>query len=474
MNAKPVSQSVEDLSTAHLEALIAERTGLRLRPRQRELLRAYLSTRLAALQSSQIDAYYEFLLADGVAAQAEWDRLVSPLLNKESYFFRDKGQMALLRDQILPEVIQRNLATRTLRIWSAGCSTGEEAYSLAVLVDELLSERGDSSKRPWDVRILGTDIDEQAIRFARRGVYGAWSFRMVPSAVRERWFRKEGDGWRVDQAPRSAVRFERCNLVNDKFPSEGTGLSDIDLILCRNVFIYFVPEAVSSVLSKFALTLRVGGYLMMGHVETCESIPPPLRARNFPESEIYQRCDSLTPVAETSSVAKEQLPVSDTSRRDAADFPSLSQKVATNSNQTTDPREPEKALASAQAFADIGCYEEAIADCMTYLEANPFASEPYELLSSIALEQGRNEDAKVLLKKALYLSPSSPHLYIKLGDFYECEKDELRAKKMFLTALELLGQMPRRTLIGSDRAEDVAATVTDYIARLNDFRPEGA
>jgi chemotaxis protein methyltransferase CheR len=482
MKAVAASQRVDHESMTHLEALIAKRTGLRLRPRQRERLQQYLSGRLGELQLSRMELYIALLQEENVMAPLEWDRLISPLLNKESYFLRDKGQIALLLDQILPELIARNAATRKLRLWSAGCSTGEEAYSLALLVDELFSKMEDSARNRWDVRIFGTDIDEQAIAFARRGIYGAWSFRMVSPAVRDRWFHRKEEGWELDQAPRSMVEFARCNLVKDSFPSENAVLREMDLILCRNVFIYFFPETVATVISKFAQTLRPGGYLMTGHVESFENVPPNLLVRGFPESEIYQRCNpSETPHrtprgVEPAEKRERQLGLDEFSRvlapPEKSNWVSLAHSLPPENRIGEVAVQPPTPI-SGRALADIGRYDEAIAVCLRNLESNPFAFEPYELLASIAIEQGRDQDAKVFLKKAIYLAPSSPHLYIELGNFYESQRDLIRARKMFRAALELLEKMPPSQLVSDPKVETVA-TAADCIAHLSKLNPEGA
>ena len=157
---------------------------------------------------------------------------IALLTNGETYFFRDHGQFDLLRLRLLPELIERRRDAKTLRLWSAGCSSGEEAYSLAMLLDMLLPKRDG-----WNILILGSDIDEAALAKARRGHYGQWSFRMAPPALKQRYFQRKGDEWMLDERIRSMVTFRTSNLIGETFPS--AELRDMDLILCRNVFIYF-------------------------------------------------------------------------------------------------------------------------------------------------------------------------------------------------------------------------------------------
>ncbi|TAN58870.1 MAG: chemotaxis protein CheR, partial [Rhodospirillales bacterium] len=181
----------------------------------------------------------------------------APRVSGETYFFRDQGQIDLLRLRLLPELIRRRQDTKQLSLWSAGCASGEEAYSLAMLVDMLLPERDG-----WDIKILGNDIDQTALAKARRGLYGQWSFRMVPPALHQRYFQQRGDRWVLDERIRRMVSFRALDLIEGPYP--GGDLRDMDLILCRNVFIYFNPGAVKGVADKLSATLSEGGYLLTG------------------------------------------------------------------------------------------------------------------------------------------------------------------------------------------------------------------
>ena len=484
---------MDEIAILRFERLIADHAGLQLRPREREALRGILAARMAALHTGDADEYYRLLQAETPTAESEWRQLMPRLTNKESYFFRDKGQMALLRERILPELIARNQARRTLRLWSAGCSTGEEPYSLAILVDELLPQGGISSGSKWEIVILGTDIDGQALEQARRGVYGSWSFRTVEPALQQRYFHRQEDGWHVAGVSRALVTFSRCNLVSDPFPSTAAGIHDMDLILCRNVFIYFEREAIAAVLLKFAQTLRDGGCLMTGHAEIQGQSVEPLQARMFPESMVYQRVGKAsyamgTPVGGEQRQAGTQAgyaatrsrpPISATNR----DSPSAQQAAkviaipplapstakvehvlaeaeahyAVSEHQewartlppTQEPAEENVLLRRARTHANLGRYEEAADCCRRLMEAFPFAPAPCELLAAIAGEQGRPDEAKRLLKQALYLAPASPSAYLELGAIYHSEGDTERARKMRVTALKLLQQMPPETVVGS-------------------------
>lgn len=485
---------MKDIHFPRIERLITAQTGLQLRPREREALGVTLAMRMEALCLRHSDEYECLLEAGTLDADREWDQLTVHLTNNESYFFRDKGQMALLRDRILPELIAENASRRRLRLWSAGCSTGEEAYSLAMLVEELLPQRGAGSGAPWEISILGSDIDSHALQEARRGIYSAWSFRTMEAALRQRWFQRHGDSWRIGEEIRSLVTFQRCNLVAEPFPSAVCGIYEMDLIVCRNVFIYFAPKAVAVVLSKFAQTLREGGCLMTGHAETLGQLVEPLVARHFPESVVCQRrsqtwaggerqhriaepplsraparvTESLRPpaaprslrepaAAQPAAAASPALPKA--AIQGAADAGTLAAAEAryavgdylgtVRMLQPLEQVSGERALLLlAHAYANLGQAKEATACCHRLSDMFPFAAEPFELLSVIAQEQGRYDDAKLLLKQALYLAPKSPALYVELGALYDRDGDGVRARRMRTVALELLQELPAETALG--------------------------
>lgn len=508
---------MNDLFFPRFEQLIAAHTGLHLRPRERDTLRDTLAARMAALRMQQPEAYQALLESDTRESAAEWEHLTALLTNNESYFFRDSGQMALLREHLLPEIIARNQARRTLRLWSAGCSTGEEAYSLAMLVEELLPGHGAASGDPWQIVILGTDIDEPALKQARKGFYSDWSFRNVDSSLQQRYFQRQGTGWQLRESSRTLVTFTRCNLFTDLFPRTAMGLYEMDLILCRNVFIYFAQTAISVVLSKFAQTLAESGYLMTGHTETQGQSIAGLQTRAFPASVIYQRVSAAaavrtpirspidTPPARQKApgVAPAGAPLGAPKETPAAHALSVQRNAPVRENPPDKrveaavtktgaveaealyaagdyegairvlrdlPLDARALLITAHAYANLGRYEEAAVCCGQYLQEWPFAAEPYELLAFLAEEQGEAEEAKELLKKALYLDPASTTAYVELAALYAREGDVARARKMRGTALELLQQLPPETPVGTLGGPPAS----EWIAALKRLLAEGA
>lgn len=294
--------------------LIAQNTGLFIRPQDWLPLQRKLLVRLSALSLSSLEEYYQLLatsiyqkelqitgnfnsgidhdLSPGMNGQNEWKQLLQLLTTGESYFFRDSGQFFLLKNIVLPELIayQRQVWQKhgkdrpTLRIWSAGCSTGEEAYSLAILLTELIPDW-----QYWHLHILGTDINIESIKKARQGVYGNWSFRTVDEQKKIAYFTPEKNNWQIQDSIKQLVKFEYGNLVKDHFPDFKSDIAMMDLIVCRNVFVYFEAEAIAQVLRKFNQTLRPGGYLFTAHAELYGQQLDDFSSHVFPQSVIYQR-----------------------------------------------------------------------------------------------------------------------------------------------------------------------------------------
>ncbi|MEG4588216.1 CheR family methyltransferase [Microcoleus sp. MOSTC5] len=270
--------------------LIAAHTGLQIRPQDRSGLCQKLLTRMKAVKIPFPEKYYQMLADPSLESQSEWQELALLLTTNESYFMRDKGQFSLLEKVIFPELIARKIKLHetlgikpTLRVWSAGCSTGEEPYSLVFILKQLIPDW-----EKWDILVLGTDINQEVIEKAQRGIYSLWSFRLVDPELQTRYFERLKIDWKIDRNLRKLVSFSCVNLVTNNFPNIYTDINNMDLILCRNVFVYFEDRYISQVLRKFAKTLRPGGYLMTGHAEVHNHVMHDFQPKVFPESVVYQ------------------------------------------------------------------------------------------------------------------------------------------------------------------------------------------
>ncbi|HEX2009633.1 MAG TPA: CheR family methyltransferase [Roseateles sp.] len=242
-----------------LQAVIAARLGLRFEPRQQSWLAEVLARRSQACGDAP--QHYLARLEQGPAS-AELATLATELTVGETYFFRHGEQFQALRLAVLPALIAARRPQRRLRVLSAGCASGEEAYSLAICLQAQLG----LERSPWDWQVQAFDLNPQVLAHAAQARYGAWSLRELPEALREPWFEALGAEVGVTAAARRGVRFEQRNLCADDpvFWQPGA----FDIVFCRNVLMYLTPEAMRAALARIAGALAPDGYLFLGHAES--------------------------------------------------------------------------------------------------------------------------------------------------------------------------------------------------------------
>ncbi len=247
----------------------------------RFLLEKRLARRLGQLQLLTFRDYYYYLRYDQQRDQ-EFVELMDLLTTNETYFFREDFQLKAFTDEVLPEVMaaKESRGDRTLRIWSAGCSSGEEPYTLSMLLQEKKNLQG------WRTEIIGTDISQRVLQLARKGVYGKASFRATDDYYLRTYFEEVEGGHRVNNAVRERVSLSQLNLFD---PARLLLLGKMDIIFCRNVIIYFDQAAKKSVIENFHRTLNGGGFLMLGHSESLMNISTAFSLRHFKNDMVYQK-----------------------------------------------------------------------------------------------------------------------------------------------------------------------------------------
>ncbi len=245
------------------------------------LLERRLSRRLEQHGLKNFEEYYHLLKYDR-KREAELVVLVDNLTTNETYFFRESPQLRAFSDEILPE-LRRSLTDRkVLRIWSAGCSTGEEPYTIAIL----LLESGDWW-RDWQVEILGSDINQRVLHTARKGVYKKSAHRATSPEMLAKYFvQDEKNDYRIIDRVKELVSFSSVNLLD---PHKTSLINNMDVIFCRNVIIYFDREAKKKVIESFYQKLREGGYLLLGHSESLINISNAFMLRTLKNDMVYQK-----------------------------------------------------------------------------------------------------------------------------------------------------------------------------------------
>ena len=269
-----------------LKQVVVERTGHFYYTDKDDLLWERIRKRLRATGDADCTRYMERLRHPSLGP-VEWSRLEAEITIGETFFFRYAEQFTALRQLILPELIERKRSEKRLRIWSAGCATGAEAYSLAILIKELL---GDELSE-WRVSIVGTDINEDFLKIARSGRFGPWALRTLTPEQTAAYFVQatERAQWQLRPEFRSLVRFERHNLLSLLDGTSPLQYTEFDLILCRNVLIYFHPDMVNRIVERLRDTLLDGGWMLLGHAEPNPTFSMMMRALNLPGTTAYRR-----------------------------------------------------------------------------------------------------------------------------------------------------------------------------------------
>jgi chemotaxis protein methyltransferase CheR len=266
-----------------LRDFIHEKFGIYFDEGDRPLLRSRLLGRLTSLDLVSFEDYYHYLRF-GPDRNEELTRMITHLTNNETYFFREAGQLHAFSENVLRLIKDRKTKSgeRRLRILSAGCSTGEEAHTLAMI----LHDTGQFFWN-WDVQIVGLDVDQVALEKARRAVYHHNSFRSTSPEIVERHFVKQGNGaLQVKDSLRKYVRFTHGNIL-DSVSYEA--IRPVDVIVCRNVLIYFSDSATLRAVRCFHDTLLPGGYLLLGHAESLSRISDMFQPIRFKGAMIYQK-----------------------------------------------------------------------------------------------------------------------------------------------------------------------------------------
>ncbi len=251
-------------------ALIREETGNVVPAERHPFLAEVAERRARATGQPGIDAYL-LTLAAGLLP-GEWDRLVSLVTIKESYFFRAPQQFEAILRQVLPDLLKARAEERRLRLWSAACARGEEPGTLALLLADERALAG------WDWRVLATDVDEEAIEGARRGLYGERALAQVPAELRERYFNRRGKLFELAAALRERIDYRRLNLAHPPYSLDLLAPGGFDLVLLRNVLIYFRRPLQRWVMGHVARTLAPEGMLFLGASETLWQIQDDLEA----------------------------------------------------------------------------------------------------------------------------------------------------------------------------------------------------
>jgi chemotaxis protein methyltransferase CheR len=269
-----------------LRKIIYDRSGIHFPENKKYVLESRLSRRLMDLEVDDYDQYVSFLTM-GPYKDDEFQEMFNFITINETSFFRNEPQLEVFEKRALPALLEARAGVKRLRVWSAACSTGEEPFTIAIMLHRTLGIR----LADWTIEILGSDISEKALSVAAEGKYTDYAMRSTSPLIAQRYFRKEGLYWVIDPGVRSMARFEVHNL-KDRLAAKRHG--KWDAIFCRNVMIYFDDAMKKQVVGTFAEQLADDGWLFIGHSETLRGVSDAFEQVNVPQGFCYRKVKAAT------------------------------------------------------------------------------------------------------------------------------------------------------------------------------------
>jgi chemotaxis protein methyltransferase CheR len=414
------------------------------------------------------EEFIQWLLSSPITP-GQMDILASHLTIHETYFWREPQVFEALVSQILPALVRsRENSGRRIRIWSAGCATGEEPYSIAIALCRAIPDL-----KEWNISILATDINPLILRKAMAGVYGKWSFRNAPPWLIEGYFTCKKDGvFEILPEIRKMVTFAYLNLAQDTYPSPLNNTNAMDIIFCRNVLMYFAPERARQVGDSLFRSLVDGGWLMVGASELSQHLFPQFAPVQFPGAIVYRKETPGSPLPtdfphEALSLQKNtdqppvkspawfeqpaptfQFPEDEKIQAVVNELPVRNEHIAVleqpaqaNGLETIEKTAEEIVSSKAQlirALADKGKLPEALALCEEALSSDKLNPGMHYLRATILQELNRIEEAIVSLKRTLYLDPNFLLAHFALGNIVLRQGKAPASKKHFENVLMIL------------------------------------
>jgi chemotaxis protein methyltransferase CheR len=399
------------------EHLLAH-TGLFFPEKRWDEIRQKMTAAMTDFGFEDAEEFIHWLLSAPLTTH-QIETLARHLTVQETYFFRESKTFEVLEHTILPELINsRRNAEKRIRIWSAGCSTGEEPYSIAILLNKLIPDI-----KNWSITILATDINPDGIQKARQGIYTEWSFRDTPQWVIEQYFEKIKHGHYAIHPPiKEMVTFSYINLVEDLYPSLSNQTNAMDVIFCRNVLMYFAEESAKKVMHNLSRSLVDKGWMFISPVERIYVQSPLFTAVHFPDAIIYRK-DRDRRKAEEIHYAFPSIP------REEVQFPAAGICIDASPKQDVVPmvfetkiliqpdnnekktEETYPSYVKARAFYEQGLYGEATQELLELVSLNKDIIQVLPLLARSYANQGNLPDALKWCEKAIDFDKLSPGLY---------------------------------------------------------------
>ena len=413
---------------------LLSRSGLHFERRNVKILERGLLKRMTALKIASYREYYDYLLRHQESRQ-ELKKLLPFLTIGETYFFRYHAHFTALRKLLLTEFSMADNGGRLkLRLWSAGCSTGEEPYSMAMTIMEAIP-----GWQELDIKILATDIDNRALKRAQDGVYGPWAMRAIQKTYLDRYFDKIGKGFRIKDEVKRLVDFSHLNLQGAELPSADGEFSALDVIFCRNVTIYFTLATTREIIEKFSACLKPGGHLFLGHSETLAQISSRFDRLSMEGGFFYRKKDTRSAATESMPVRHKSPAPMPAEVRPHRPKPPVSGKPATP-DRTPAP-ETDKGVAEhyreAQELFAAEHFPQAATMLKDIIRRQPDHAGAMVSLAFILANNGHYQEALATCGKALVINDLMAEAYFLKGLILEMTDDLGEAAEEYRKAILL-------------------------------------
>lgn len=459
------------------QEFLVEESGLFFDEGRNQSLHLALWERLRKKGFSTYREYYD-LLKFRPEGQSELRELLDLVTTGETYFFRNLPQFEALMKVVLPDIIQAKMysADKSIRVWSAGCSSGDEAYSIAIAIMEALP-----AYESWNISILGTDINRNALMAAQEAIYWQKNIAHLPEEYLGKYFEKKGTSYFLIDSVKRLPRFEYHNLAKDPYTLEG--MRDLDIVFCRNVTIYFDYETTKRVINNFYDCLQDSGVIFLGHAETLWGITDKFTAVEFPQTFVYKKKPYLAgeeavkplfyvPVMnleDFAPAAAEPLLFEEGAAPQQKAVPCLEPSEAKNKKEElgflyslaarlVNQGDYEQALeffdkiiardqahipayfAKATVLANQGKYQDAVKALEKIVEMDNLYVEAYYLMGVLLSKAGDLKGAEAQFRKVIYIDPDIVVIYFNLGNIYLFEKKFEKARFEFNNAVKILSR----------------------------------
>ena len=446
-----------------ITGIIEETLGLSLKEKKFEEYSKNLREAAITLGFEDIESFSEKVSASGNKLSSEEKRVLAAYLTvSETYFFREKPAMSMFISTILPQLI-KNKREDKIRIWSAGCSSGEEPYTIAIIINEHFPQL-----RKNDFEIIATDINPNVITKARNGLYTPWSFREIPDLYTKKYFTKEGENFRISDKIKECVKFDILNLVSDMYPGESDGYQNLDIIFCRNVLMYLNHNHIKNISKRFHKILKDDGWFISSQVELNDELFAQF-SKVYSDDGIFYRKGELIKKNQNERISKRiqesvsnKIPLDKNKKRQLRDVKEeltystpVSHELELLFNESKyiecikialteiDKGNDDLTILNilAKSYANSGQYKLATDVLDKIISQNPASDDTYYLYGTILAENNEINKAKTMFKKGLYINPDNLLSHFMLGNILKDEGNTKAAMIHYRNAMDITARI---------------------------------